>query len=221
MPPNERRLGPSVARAAAGPASAFGALVSAAAKDPTAARGLAAAYATLDDEQRHAIVDAVVHDAGIEGVCASHVLACLLSVEDDPVVARHIADSMASLETHELSVHAQPRALVAGDERVGALMIIRPLHGTFVEVLSLAWEGDCGITHSHFEPLVHHGDVARQRQHLPLDLVFEQMPLSYAIDLVTVPLWQHRRLHGRLPDDMERFADLFSVDHPTAVEEGD
>lgn len=198
-----------------GPTAAFGALVAAASRDPAAARGLASAYATLDGEQRHGIVDAVVKDASAEGVCASLVLASLLAVEEDTEVARHIADAMSMLDSPEAGIRVAARALVAGDERQGGVLIIRPLHGTFVEVLALAWDGDgAGVTHSHFEPLVHHDHVTRIKRHLPSYLMFEEVPLTYAIDLVTAPLWTHRRQFGQLPDGMARFADLFSVDQP-------
>lgn len=198
-----------------GPTAAFGALVVAASNEPAAARGLAAAYSALQRDQRHSIVDAVVQDAGVEGVCASLVLASLLSVEEDAEVARHIADAMARLESPEAGTRVAARALVSGDERQGGVLIVRPLHGTFVEVLALAWDGDgAGVSHSHFEPLVHHEQVSRTKRHLPSYLAFEEAPLSYAIDLVTAPLWSHRRKHGELPEGTERFADLFSVDQP-------
>lgn len=197
----------------AGATAAFGALVSAASRDPAAAKGLAAAYATLEAEQRHGIIDAVVLDASDEGVCASLVLASLLAVEEDAEVARHIADAMSRLDSPEAGIRVAASAMVAGDERQGGVLIVRPLHGTFVEVLALAWDGDgAGVTHSHFEPLVHHDHVSRIKRHLPSYLAFEEMPLSYAIDLVTAPLWSHRRRFGQLPDGMERFADLFSVE---------
>ena len=186
----------------------------AASREPNAARGLAMAYATLSVDQRHFIVDAVVNDAQVEGVCPSLVLASLLAAEDDAEVARHIADELASLETTELQSNSRTRALVAGDDRNGGLVVIRPLHGTFVEVLLLAWNLEEGITHALFEPLVHDASATQHLRQLPEDLLFEEMPVSFAIDLVTAPLWGHRRLHGRLPAEVERFADLFSLVDP-------
>ncbi|MDD9972327.1 MAG: hypothetical protein OXR73_39140 [Myxococcales bacterium] len=183
----------------------------AASLEPNAARGLAMAYAALTPSQRHFIIDAVVHDAQLEGVCPSLVLASLLAAEEETEVARHIAEALASLDRTELRSHARTRALVAGDERNGGLAVIRPLHGTFVEVLLLAWTLDRGITHTHFEPLLHDAAAGKCLHRLPGDLAFEEMPVSFAIDLVTAPLWNHHRLHGALPKEIERFADLFSL----------
>jgi hypothetical protein len=202
---------PSVAKVTRGSAGAFGALVIAAARDSDAARGLALAYAALDRAGRWKIVDAVVADAGAEGISPCGVLASLLSVEEDTEVARHIADAIAAAGGSGLEATTRPRALVAGDEDTGGIILVRPLHGTFVEVLALAWKPEAGVTHALFDPMVHDGDALHHKASLPPGLRFESAPITFAIDLVTPVLWSHRRRHGALPPGVNRFADLFSI----------
>src|SRR5262249_54050478 len=113
---------------------------------------------------------------------------------------------------------AGPRALVAGDEQRGGVLLVRPLHGTFVEVLGLAWTRDAGVTHAIFDPLVHDGAASGHVARLPDGLRFDEAPMGYAIDLLAPVLWAHRRAHGVLPVGVERFADLFSI--VTHMDEG-
>lgn len=202
---------PSVAKATRGTAGAFGALVIAAARDSDAARGLALAYAALDRHGRWQIVDAVVADALAEGISPCVVLASLLSVEEETDVARHIADAISAAGGTGLETTTRPRALAAGDEERGGVILVRPLHGTFVEVLALAWKRDAGVTHAVFDPMVHDGQALSHKASLPADLRFESVPIAFAIDLVTPVLWSHRRTSGALPPGVNRFADLFSI----------
>ena len=44
---------------------------------------------------------------------------------------------------------------------------------------------------------------------MPLHLELEESPAAFAVDMIAAALWQHRRLHGELPDLVSRFADLF------------
>lgn len=193
-----------------GAAGAFGALLQAAAKEPGAARGLALAYAALPPGHRKQLIDAVLVDAQAEGVCPTLVLASLLSVEVHAGVAQHIADAMAAVDTHEVRTAAHVQTHVAGDSERGGLLVIRPLHGTFVEAWALAWQPGAGVVKSLFEPLTHHKDASNLLARLPAELEFEEMPLAFAVDVVAPPLWHHRRLHGQLPLEAARFADLFS-----------
>jgi hypothetical protein len=78
-------------------------------------------------------------------------------------------------------------------------------------VLALSWDRRHGITRAIFDPLVHDAEAAQQTAQLPSALDFEEMPMAFAIDLVTPALWNHRRLHGGLPPGVRRFADLFSI----------
>ncbi len=212
--PGPRSPRPTLATPARGRSGPFGALLAAAARDPAAARGLALAYGSLDVVGRGRIVEAVVADARAEGISASVVLAPLLAVEDDAENARAIAAAIDAEGGLGLESTVGARALVAGDELRGGVLLVRPLHGTFVEVLGLAWRRGDGLTHAVFEPLVDDSAASANLSRLPVDLRFEEMPMRYAIDLLAPVLWTHRRGNGALPPGVERFADLFAIASP-------
>jgi hypothetical protein len=197
---------------------AFGALLSSAIEDPATARGLALAYASLDARHRLQIIDAIVSDAQSEGIGASAVLASLLPVEEDLEVARRIAEAMSAAGDLDLHTALRTRAFLAGDELDGGVLLIRPLHGAFVEVLALAWNDADGITHSGFDPLANHEKARDSERGLPSRLRFEEMPVAFAIDTVTTVLWNHRRLHGALPQCVEHFADMFWIERTPAAD---
>jgi hypothetical protein len=212
--PGPRGPRPSLVTPARGRAGPFGALLAAAARDPAAARGLALAYGSLDVVGRGRIVEAVVADARAEGIAASVVLAPLLAVEEDAENARAIAAAIDAEGGRGLASTVGARALVAGDEVRGGALLVRPLHGTFVEVLGVAWQRGGGVTHSVFEPLVDDSAASASLSRLPAELRFEEMPMRYAIDLLAPVLWAHRRANGALPTGVERFADLFAIASP-------
>jgi hypothetical protein len=199
------------ARKAGGRVGPFGALIVAAATDPAAARGLASAYASLAIGARRRIIEAVLTDSTAEGISASSALIALLAVEDDPELARLIADALNSAGGDGLRSTVTPRALLAGDEEGGGVVLIRPLHGTFVEVLALAWSRADGVTHSIFDPLVDDTMAVAHIGRLPPALRFEETPTDLAVDVLASVLWSHRRKHGSLPPGVERFADLFGI----------
>jgi hypothetical protein len=198
-------------RKGSGRVGPFGALIVAAATDPAAARGLAGAYASLAVAARRRIIEAVLADANAECISASPALIALLAVEDDPELARLIADSLNSAGGEGLRSTVSARALLAGDEERGGVLLIRPLHGTFVEVLALAWTRGDGVTHSLFDPLVDDSAAATHTSRLPDGLHFEETPTQLAIDVLAAVLWSHRRKHGSLPPGVDRFADLFGI----------
>jgi len=212
VPAADRPPRPPLAKTSEGPVGAFGALLVAAIEDPSTARGLALAYASLETRHRIQIIDAIVSDAAAEGIGASAVLASLLPVEEDLEVARRIAEAMSVAGDRGVRTVLRTRAFLAGDELDGGVVLVRPLHGAFVEVLALAWNQSAGITHSAFEPMAHHEKSRASEQALPPQLRFEEMPVAFAIDAVTSVLWNHRRLHGSLPTCVEHFADMFSID---------
>jgi hypothetical protein len=189
----------------------FGALIVAAATDPAAARGLAGAYASLAVAARRRIIEAVLSDAVAEGISASPALIALLAVEDDPDLARTIADGLNAAGGDGLRSTVVPRALLAGDEERGGVLLIRPLHGTFVEVLALGWARADGVTHALFDPLVDDSAAAGHIARLPEGLRFEETPTQLAVDVLASVLWSHRLKHGSLPPGVERFADLFGI----------
>jgi hypothetical protein len=212
VPAAERPSRPPLAKTSEGPVGAFGALLEAAVEDPATARGLALAYASLETRQRLQIIDAIVTDATNEGISVSAVLACLLPVEEDLDVARRMAEAMSMAGDRGLRTVLRARAFLAGDELDGGVLLVRPLHGAFVEVLALAWNDAAGITHTAFEPMAHHEAMRGPERALPGQLRFEEMPVAFAIDMVTTVLWNHRRHHGTLPECVEHFADMFSID---------
>ena len=212
MPAAERPSRPPLAKTSEGPVGAFGALLAAAVEDPGTARGLALAYASLETRQRLQIIDAIVTDAASEGIGAAAVLACLLPVEEDLDVAKRMAEAMSTAGDRGLRTVLRARAFLAGDELDGGVLLVRPLHGSFVEVLALAWNDAVGITHTAFEPMAHHETMRAPERALPGQLRFEEMPVAFAIDTVTTVLWNHRRRHGTLPECVEHFADMFSID---------
>jgi hypothetical protein len=203
---------PVFPRKGGGRVGPFGALIVAAATDPAAARGLAGAYASLAVAARRRIIDAVLSDAVAEGISASPALIALLAVEDDPDLARTIADGLNAAGGDGLRSTVVPRALLAGDEERGGVLLIRPLHGTFVEVLALAWARADGVTHALFDPLVDDSAAAGHIARLPEGLRFEETPTQLAVDVLASVLWSHRLKHGSLPPGVERFADLFGIE---------
>jgi hypothetical protein len=192
----------------------FAALLRAAVEDADAAQGLALAYAALPRAQREQLIDAVVDDADEEGICVSEVLASLLSVEDDAQVARRIASSISAAGGVGLATREPCRAMLAGDTTEGSLLLTRPLHGNFAEVLGLSWRDGEGIVHSFFEPLVRATDARHSAERLRHAGQMEEAPPAFAVDVVTPVLWGHRRKHGDLPEVVAHFADLFEPDTP-------
>lgn len=199
------------ARKGGGRVGPFGALIVAAATDPAAARGLASAYASLAVGARRRILEAVISDSSAEGITPASALIALLTVEEDPELARQIADALNSAGGDGLRSTVAPRALLAGDEERGGVLLIRPLHGTFVEVLALAWSRADGVTHAIFDPLVDDSAAGAHMGRLPESLRFEETPTDLAVDVLASVLWSHRRKHGSLPPGVERFADLFGI----------
>jgi hypothetical protein len=210
MADQERPSGPGLSRTR-GRVGPFGALLVAASEDSAAARGLASAYSSLAVSARRQIIEAVVADATAEGINASPALVALLAVEDDAAISRQIADALKDVGGIGLRSQVQPRTLLAGDESRGGVLLVRPLHGTFVEVLGLAWEEEKGVTHAIFDPLVDDSVAGDRVAQLPDGLNFEQTPTSHAVDMLAVVLWGHRRKVGSLPPGVERFADLFGI----------
>jgi hypothetical protein len=218
VPAADRPPRPPLAKTSEGPTGAFGALLASAVEDPATARGLALAYASLETRYRLQIIDAIVNDALAEGIGASAVLASLLPVEEDLEVARRIAEVMSEAGDRGLRSQLRTRAFLAGDELEGGVLLVRPLHGAFVEVLGLAWNDAMGVTHSAFDPMTRSENARESERALPGQLHFEEMPVTFAIDTVTSALWNHRRLHGHLPECVEHFADMFWIESAPATD---
>jgi hypothetical protein len=213
---------PALAKAKSGTVDPFAALLAAAVEHPTAAQGLALAYAALDREQRLALLDAVLADAHDAEMCPSGVLASLLAVEDDVELARYIAAAISASGGAGLRCDATSRALLAGDASEGAALLARPLHGRFVELLGLGWNREQGVVHTLFEPLASADDLQRLSQGFPGGWQLEEIPVAFAMDVIAPALWHHRRLTGELPQVLTRFADLFepAMLHATSEKDG-
>ena len=76
-------------------------------------------------------------------------------------------------------------------------------------MLGLCWNREQGVVHTLFEPLATREGDARHAKALPSRRELEESPVAYAVDVIAVALWQHRRMHGELPELVARFADLF------------
>ena len=200
---------PPLAKIRAAAADPFGALLAAAVDNASAAQGLALAYAALERPQRQLLIDAVLADTQAADISPAAVLAPLLSVEVDVELARYIASAISASGGKGLRCDAHCRALLAGDAAEGAALLARPLYGSFVELLGLGWTRERGVVHTLFEPLVAAQDLEHHRNKLPWGVQLEEMPVAFAMDVIASALWQHRRLHGQLPQLVARFAELF------------
>ncbi len=176
----------------------FGALVAAAGDDPEAALALAGAYARVPREAREALLAAVIGDAAEEGVSALGALAALLSVEDDPTMAARIRDAM--LEGHTPVESAIPStAWLAQREQEGiqggAVVLVRPLYGPFVDVVAIAYSDD-QVTQTIIEPLVRADSLDRVLAALPDGLALEPASFDDARELLVETVWTHLRRGG-------------------------
>lgn len=208
---SERTGRPPLAKAKPASTEPFSALLAAAVENPSAAQGLALAYAALDHAQRQRLIDAVLTDTRAAGMDPSAVLAPLLGVEVDVELARYIASAISASGGAGLRCDGRCRALLAGDASQGGALLSRPLYGRFVEVLGLSWNREQGVVHTVFEPLAAGGDLERFARRLPWGAELEEMPVAFALDTIVMALWHHRRLHGELPELVSRFADLFEA----------
>jgi hypothetical protein len=208
---SERTGRPPLAKAKSEPTEPFSALLAAAVENPSAAQGLALAYAALDCSQRQRLIDAVLTDTRNAGMDPSAVLAPLLGVEVDLELARYIASAISASGGAGLRCDATCRALLTGDAGEGGALLSRPLYGRFVEVLGLGWNREQGVVHTLFEPLASATDLEHYAHKLPWGAQLEEMPVAFALDTIVMALWHHRRLHGELPELVARFADLFEA----------
>ena len=173
----------------------FGALVAAAGDDPEAALALAGAYARVPREAREALLAAVIGDAAEEGVSALGALAALLSVEDDPTMAARIRDAM--LEGHAPAETATPSTawLARNGAQNGAVVLVRPLYGPFVDVVAIAYS-DNQVTQTIIEPLVRADSLERVLAALPDGLALEPASFDDARELLVETVWSHLRRGG-------------------------
>lgn len=192
--------------------AAFVELLRAAATSADGVAALASAYAALSSEERARLLDAI-DAAAVEPSIAFHDLAAALSVESDVELAARIAERMRA-RTDAVAAPASPalRAYLAGDETDGALVLVRSLHGAFVEALALAWSGRDGAWSSSYVPVLHDDDVASFVQtwsaRAPAGRPLARAAPRDGMDLLAAVVWARQRATGTLPHGVDRFADL-------------
>jgi hypothetical protein len=172
---------------------------------------LALAYADLPHRARVELVDAIHSDSIAEGINAAPLLAGLLGVEREADVARHIASVMTACAAGCLQPATPCRAFLSGDDGAGIAVLARPLHSDVLEVLSISWTREQGLTGVKLEPLIHERDLPGYLSGLREGARLERIPLAFAVDLIAPVLWHHRRVHGAIPALLARFAELFDV----------
>lgn len=174
-------------------ANAFSGLLAKTSCNSEALTNLALAYAALSEKEREAIASAVVED--------SHdprdVLAAFLAVEEDLDLAARLA-GLLSLRVGR-PVVAAPAASLRGDDCEGEVELIRPLHGSFFEVMRIIWNHN-KIERIAIEPVVHSKELPSS----------PRVPLRTAIDCVAPLLWRYARAGNEMPLGADRFAALFS-----------
>jgi hypothetical protein len=218
MSDSNERAHPPPAKTSDRGVEAFRSLLASAARDPSAAKGLALAYREFAVEQRTRIVEAVADDARRPGNDSPVVLAALLSVEEDGEVARRIAGLISAAGGEGLAPTGRERFFVVDDDDGGKALLIRPLFGAFVEMFALEWRRDAGITRVAFEPLMSADELGAHLDRSRVGAGFEEVSLEYAVSRVTPVLWEHRKRTGSLPPALARLQDLFRVaDAPVGI----
>lgn len=184
--------------------SPFDALLVAAEHDPEAAEGLALAYASLDQEQRRALVASVVRDAGDAGRSPAHALALLLAVEKDRELAGRIAAAIASATAPSASDGGIGWAW--GSTRDGGVALAVGAESPW-RLARVTWRAGC-VDGTSAEPRCGETlDQARSRLGVPESA--DALALDAAVDLLAEQLWRARRTHGSLPPSLRALAHLF------------
>lgn len=194
-------------RVRGGPEGALLALMDAAEQDPVAAEGLMAAYSQMPDRERARLVETIIEDGKNAKRPVSGTLALLLGAEPNPELARAIASGLDSTV-------ARPdvdRGWCWGDKSAGGALMVRHLHGVFVEALSVTWDGTAlaadGDRFSAF-------DEAKLRRHHGVPLDAERVRMDEAVDRIASAVWHARRSGGALPPSLRGFAHVFSPPSP-------
>ena len=188
--------------------SPFDALMRAAEQDAEAAEGFALAYASMPREERAKLVDTVIADAEAAGRSPAGPLMLLLAVEEELDLAKGIANALLASEP-KLARRGIDAGWVWGAETEGGVAVVRHLHGGFVELLRVGWEGT--DVEGDSVPLAHEEELPDRRRALGVPQKAERVPLERAIDRLTEQLWRVRRRGGDLPERLRAYADLFRV----------
>ncbi len=181
--------------------SPFDALLHAAERDPEAAEGLALGYAALSLQERQYLIETLVGDAHRP---AAYVLALLLSVEEDAQLAQRIAGALCS---DAPARSGRDAGWAWGGKDDGGIAIARHLHGVFVEVFCVRWQG--GEISTKCEPPTPQDRLADVHRGLGVPESAERLQMPVAIDRLAETLWRARRERGQLPEALRDLADLF------------
>ena len=184
-----RRARPGIASADRPRLGSFASLLDQILRDEKALDGLAFAYAELSVPERHALVRAVLQDAGYP----TQALAALLAVEDDPRAQQRLAGLISRHGRIEQS------AFLEGSEAQGEARLLQSLPRLKPESLRISWK-DSKIESIEIEP----------RNGLKTDGPGTTVPVPQAVETLAPLLWRHIRSGGELPQGVERFAGFFS-----------
>ncbi len=184
-----RRARPGIASADRPRLGSFASLLDQILRDEKALDGLAFAYAELPAPERHALVRAVLQDAGDP----TQALAALLAVEDDPRAQQRLAGLISRHGRIEQS------AFLEGGEAQGEVRLLQSLPSLEPESLRVTWK-DSKIESIEIE----------SRDDLKIDSFGATVPLPQAVETLAPLLWRHIRSGGELPEGVERFAGFFS-----------
>ncbi|MFK7992074.1 MAG: hypothetical protein AB8I08_39010 [Sandaracinaceae bacterium] len=196
-------------RVRGGPEGALLALMDAAEQDPVAAEGLMAAYSQMAERERGRLVETIIADGRAAGRPVGGTLALLLGAEPNPDLARAIARGLdATVARPEFD-----RGWCWGDKAAGGTLMVRHLHGAFVEALSVTWDGNQlhadGDRLSAFEE-------SRVRQHHGVPPDAKPIRMEEAVDRIAGAVWRVRRGGGSLPSVLRGFAHVFGPPSPAA-----
>jgi hypothetical protein len=153
------------------------------------------------------MLEAVVHDARLEGVSPAAALVALLGVETERDLALAIFAALRETGGEGLEVRGRERALWEGDAFRGSAVLICPLFGGFTELLHVAWDAR-GVRRLAAEPLLDGDDLERRLAALPQIGALFPVPFARALDRITAVLWRHIREHKGPPEGMDRLASL-------------
>ena len=207
-----------------GPAWAIASAAKRSAGDAAGGRGLGAV--TLEEAERGAAGRGRGEGLGVVGARDGHQAALrgaralesagvlerhhavFLAVEEELDLAKGIANALLASEP-KLARRGIDAGWVWGAETEGGVAVVRHLHGGFVELLRVGWEGTDVEVDS--VPLAHEEELPDRRRALGVPQKAERVPLERAIDRLTEQLWRVRRRGGDLPERLRAYADLFRV----------
>lgn len=194
-------------RVRGGPEGALLALMDAAEKDPVAAEGLMAAYAGMPEPERARLVETIIGDGRAAGRPVSGTLALLLGAEPNPDLAKAIASGLdATVARPDVD-----RGWCWGHKQAGGVLMVRHLHGAFVEALSVTWD-EAQLEADGDRLVAFDEQTIRTRHRVPASAT--RIGLDEAVDRMAGAVWRARRSGVSLPPTLRGFAHVFSTTSP-------